>query len=127
LEPFPDEVARFIEANIDSVDQLAILRLLAEDPAGEWPIPALARAVQAPPQAVVAQAEALERRGLLSASRGPETCYRYGPHTPELQDGLKRLLRLYNERPVTMIRMVSARAQIALKDFADAFRLRKDG
>jgi hypothetical protein len=43
-----------------------------------------------------------------------------------LQELVDRLLQLYRERPVTMIKMVYERAKDPLRKFADAFRLRKE-
>ena len=50
---------------------------------------------------------------------------RHGP-VPALADLVVRLLQLYKERPVTLIKMVYARAKDPLRTFADAFRLRKE-
>jgi hypothetical protein len=36
------------------------------------------------------------------------------------------VLQLYRERPVSMIKLVYARARDPLRNFADAFRLRKE-
>jgi predicted ArsR family transcriptional regulator len=64
-ELFPDDVRRFIDRYVESIDQLEILRLLWENPAAEWTEAALAAEVQAPPQAVAAHLAALAARGLL--------------------------------------------------------------
>jgi hypothetical protein len=124
----PEEVNRFLEANIDSVEQLEILRVLGEDPAREWAAADLAQAVQAQPQTIGPHLIALQGRGLLAtATRGTDLFCRYGPATPELGDMVSRLLQAYRERPVTMINLVYARARDSLRSFADAFRLRKEG
>ncbi len=128
MEQFPDEITRFIEAHIESVDQLEILRILALDRDKEWSSTALAQEAQIQPAMIAVLLQALESRGLLTVVRGPSLFYRYGPHTPDLEEKMSCLLDLYNHRPVTMIRVVAARAkQSALKTFADAFRLRKEG
>jgi len=89
---------------------------------------ALAGEVQAPPEAVTRHLAALQARGLLAAeSREAGAEYRYGQNTPELAALVDRLLQLYRERPVTMIKLVYARAKDPLRTFADAFRLRKEG
>ena len=106
MEPFPENIARFIEANIDSVDQLEILRFLATDRAKEWTPAALARAMQTPPQTIAAHVDILERRGLLVTVRGPNLSCRYSARTPQLEGEVTDLLRHYNQRPVTMIRMI---------------------
>jgi DNA-binding MarR family transcriptional regulator len=128
LDPFPEEIKRFLDENIRSVEQLEMLRVLGEVPDYEWAAAELAGRLQVQPQAVAPHLAALDSRGLLvSAKRGADLFCRYGPRTPELEEKLGRLLQLYKERPVTMIRMVYARAKEALQTLADAFRLRKEG
>lgn len=127
MRPFPEEIIRFIEGNIDSVDQLEILRILAADREKKWNSATLAREVQALPQAIAAHLDTLERRGLVMVAReGPNLSGQYGPRTPELEAAMRRLLQLYNERPVTMIRILYARSTNALQSFADAFRIRRE-
>lgn len=127
VEPIPEEVKRFLEANIDSVDQLEILRVLGEDREREWAAADLARAVQTQPQAIGPHLAALKGRKLLTTqTRGTDLLCRYGPGTPELEALTDRLLQVYRERPVTMINIVYARAREVLKTFADAFRFKKE-
>lgn len=127
VNPFPDEVARFLDANVESVDQLEILRLLGEDAQKEWNATDLAREVQVTPQVLVKQLAALQGRGLLQTiTRGADVYCCLCPGTPELDQQLRLLLQIYRERPVTTINRVSSRARSALQSFADAFRIRKE-
>ncbi len=114
-----EEIARFIETNIESVDQLEILRLLVGDPEKEWNTEALACEAQIPPRTIRLHLDALERRGFLSVVRGPVLSSRYCPRTATLGDDVHKLLQLYNERPVTIIRLIYARAKRPLNIFAD--------
>lgn len=127
MEPLPDDIRRFLDWNIETIDQLEVLRVLGEKSDREWTAALLAAEVQADPQLVAAHAAALQGRGLLTAQqRGADLVIRYGARTPELQHLVDRLLQLYRERPVTMIKMVYERAKDPLRKFADAFRLRKE-
>lgn len=127
VDPLPEEVKRFLEANIDSVDQLEILRVLGEDRQKEWSATELARQVQTQPQAIGSHLTALHARELVVLTmRGTDLFCRYGPGTPELEDKVNQLLQVYHERPVTMIKLVYARAREVLKTFADAFRFKKE-
>lgn len=127
MEPFPEDVARFLYDNVESIDQLEILRVLGEDRDREWDAVALAAAVQSEPQAVRAHLAALHARGLLTTTtQGAGLSCRYGVRTPELEGMVGRLLQIYQERPVTMIKMVYERAKDPLRAFADAFRIRKE-
>lgn len=127
VELFPEDIKRFMDENIDTIEQLEILRLLGPRSTEEWSATTLSREVQIKPQAITAHLAALQARGLLvSIPRDQETLWKYSPRTPELEAGVRRLLQCYQERPVTMIRMVYARTDEVLKTFANAFRIRKE-
>lgn len=127
MDPLPEEVKHFLEANIDSVDQLEILRILGEDRQKEWSAAKMASEVQTQPQAIGSHLTALHARGLIVfETRDGDLFCRYGPATPELEDRVNQLLQVYRERPVTMIKLVYVRAREVLKTFADAFRLKKE-
>jgi DNA-binding MarR family transcriptional regulator len=123
---FPEKVLRFIETNVDSIEQLEILRLLGEQPERQWSAASMAAESQIVESAIAAQLAALENRGLLRTLtlEGNLHCV-YAPKTPEIEAPLKELLQLYKERPVTLIKIVYARTA-HLKAFADAFRVRKE-
>jgi DNA-binding MarR family transcriptional regulator len=125
----PADLLRFLESNIDSIEQLELLRLLGESPDREWVLPELAVRVQASPSLSAQHAATLERRGLIrSHTDGNGTRWKLGSLSAETETLVRRFLQLYNERPVTLIKLVYARAaQDPLKAFADAFRLRRDG
>lgn len=119
-ELFPENVRRFIDERVASIDQLEILRLLWENPAAVWTEAALAAELQIPPAEAAAQLAALQARGLLRAGAP----YQYGPRDPDLDGVLRLTLQHYRERPVSMIKLVAARAKDPLRSFADAFRVR---
>jgi hypothetical protein len=126
VDPFPEDVGQFLEGNIDCLEQLETLRILNSDPAREWTASEMAREAQTDPAAMAGHLSVLHARGLLRSEERSGTIYcRCGARTPELEQKLGRLLELYRQRPVTMIRMVYEKASQALRTFAEAFRLRK--
>lgn len=126
VEPIPEDVSRFMHDYVETIDQLEILRVLSEVPDREWDIASLAHEVQAEPQRIRAHLAAMAARGLLSMTvQGPNITCRHGAGTPDLEQMVSRLLQVYRERPVTMIKMVYERAKDPLRAFADAFRFRK--
>ena len=125
-ESIPDELLRFLDSNVESIEQLEILRLVGESPTKEWLDSDLAWASQIRSDAIASHLAVLEGRGLLKTSaRDGKTYCTYGPRTPELEATLAALLQFYRQRPATLIRIVYDRADARLKAFADAFRLRK--
>jgi hypothetical protein len=126
--PLPDDVRKFLDEHIDSLEQLEILRVLAEDPGREWSAAELAAAIQADAGAAAGHVGLLAGRGLLTpVPRGAETAARHGAKSPESAAQVFRLLDAYRQRPVTMIKLVYERANERLRAFSDAFRLRKEG
>lgn len=126
MDPIPEEVARFIDNNVESMEQLEILRVLGEGPR-TWSAQDLAREAQIEPSLLAGHVEALQNRGLLKCEpQGDETGYRCAPTTPELERQLSELLLFYKQRPVSLIKLVYMRANARLKAFADSFRLRKE-
>jgi hypothetical protein len=58
-------------------------------------------------------------------SEGETERYRYAPATPELRRSVDLLRVAYNERPVTLVRLVYQRPTVA-QSFADAFRIKRE-
>jgi len=127
-EPFPADVVSFLDSHVESIDQLEILRILGEAPSRAWPIASLATEVQTPARDLAGHLTALRERGLLNLEgAGADSVWRYAPATPELATILLRVLQIYRERPVSMIKLVYARADDPVRAFANAFRLRMGG
>ena len=125
MDPLPQELVNFCDANTLCVDQLEMLRVLKEQPDKVWDADELARAVQATPKVVASHIAAMHGRGLLTSMGEKSHACRFGP-APELEGIIERLLQLYQERPVSMLRLVYDRAAIRLRVFADAFRINED-
>ena len=52
--------------------------------------------------------------------------FRYDPQSAELGRAIGELAHAYNERPVTLIRVLYRVAESKIQSFADSFKLRKD-
>ena len=66
----------------------------------------------------------ISRRTGWSTARKADA-YRYSPATPALDAAVRALTKVYNERPVTLVRMIYAPKDEKIRSFADAFRLKK--
>ncbi len=125
MESFPEDVRQFLQHSIASVEHLEILRILGEDQTREWIDYEIGKQAQIAAETIRDHLQYLEQRGLLRC-RTNETgvVCQFGPHSTDLADKVTRLLELYRQRPVTMIRLVYERPSASLRDFADAFRIK---
>jgi DNA-binding MarR family transcriptional regulator len=122
-----NEIKQFLDANIKSIDQLEILRVLAESQGKGWNLADLSKELQSSPETISAHIAELSARGLLiTSSPGGDVISRFGAATPELESQVSSVLQLYQERPVTMIKLVYAQANQRLRTFSDAFKIRKE-
>ena len=123
---FPDALRAFIREHIADVDAAELLLQLAREPGREYDVRALLGALQ--PTAI---SEATARRHLgLFQERGlvdspQEARYRYSPASSDVDACVQALMRVYNARPVTMVRMIYALRDEKIRSFADAFMIKK--
>jgi hypothetical protein len=122
---FTDEFCDFLQRSVKTVDAAELLLLLYNQ-----------RDVALTPRELVAKLEpttsvsendaarelgGLERDGLVERTNDQRRRYRAA--SPELDGHVRKLARLYNERPVTLIRMIYTLRDSRIKTFADAFRI----
>ena len=122
---FPEHLLAFIREAIPNVDAAELLVLLARDPERRYSLPELIDTMH-PTQ--LSDAAARRYLGTFEARRLVDTGndgYRYNPDNPELDGLVRALTRVYNERPVTLVRMIYAPADEKIRSFADAFRIKK--
>lgn len=120
---FTDEFCRFLQETITAVDAAELLLWYRGHPGRAF---ALEETVaKLGPGISVDDAEKylkrFEARGLLAQLDGG---YRYRPES-ELAPQVEKLALAYNQRPVTLIRVIYAFRDSSIRSFADAFRLRK--
>jgi DNA-binding IclR family transcriptional regulator len=123
---FTGEFCRFIQSTIPNVEAAELLIALARRPEAELgPAAALRELSRGSPLSEAQAADLLETfqaRGLASRGAGG---FRYAPVTSELRAHAEMLAHAYNQRPVTLIRIIYALRDTRIQSFAEAFRLRK--
>lgn len=125
MEQIPEDIRRFLQTHIASVEQLEILRILGESPTREWTDDEIRRQAQVSAESIHSQLQVMNECGLLRCRTKDSTIFcAYGPHSTELEVNVRRLLDFYRQFPVSMIRLVYKRPTTSLSDFADAFRIR---
>jgi hypothetical protein len=118
----PDRVAQFIARHIDSVEQLEILLLLRGDPSREWTADELGATLRSVPDSVLGRLRDLHAHGLVE----PEgEAWRFSPGADDALVGAVE--DCWKARRVAVIALIFAEpGDDPARDFADAFRLRKD-
>ena len=123
---FSDEFCRFVQSAVPSVEVAEVLLYLFRQREGAW----LPRQVVEglPPGVRVSEADAAKHlQGLAAAGLAaaqPDGSYRYAP-PGALGACVETLALAYEERPVTLIRLIYALRDRKIRSFADAFKLRK--
>jgi predicted ArsR family transcriptional regulator len=123
----PEDVERFIQAYIDSVEQLDVLLHLEKNNSSKLTATAIASALYSNAQAIEMRLRKLTADGLVSVSEDAERAYRYRPDSPVKDAMVKQLSRIYQERPVAVITAILSRRASSAQAFSDAFLFGKRG
>jgi hypothetical protein len=121
-EAVPDDVRDFILRYVDSVAQLEALLLLRANPEKSWePASAASRLYIAEAEIGLVLAR-LHGDGLVSV--GNEG-YRYNPASAEQRELIDRLADAYVRHLIPVTNIIHAKPR-RIREFADAFKIRKD-
>jgi hypothetical protein len=123
---FPEALRSFIRDNIPDVDAAELLLLLARHSERRFDLYSLLAELTstAVTEPIARRHLALfQERGLVVSTQA--STFQYSPSTPQTDAAVRALMRVYNERPVTMVRMIYALRDEKIRSFADAFRIKK--
>jgi hypothetical protein len=120
-------VRKFVERELRGIEQLELLMLLHREPTRYFDSASAAQSLQLSARDVAGDLEALSRRGLLDVRIASVVLYRFSPATPALAEAVEQLVDAYRNRRGELIELLAAaRRRQTLKDFSNAFRLKKD-
>lgn len=124
---FSEDFCRFIQTAIPSVAVAELLLLIFRHPERWWALPELLselpRDVNLTEAGTVNHLDTLRSRGLVEFD--DQKRVRYRPASEEVDVRVRTLAQAYNERPVTLIRMIYALRDSNIQSFADAFKIRR--
>lgn len=118
----PRSVQNLIEQHFHSAPDVETVLLLWREQCG-WGAPAVARELRLDLDQTAAILARLHRRGLLQAEG---ESYRFHPRDPAEAEAVARLAELYPAYRVAIVSLIYARPTGPIKDFANAFRVRKE-
>lgn len=116
------QVDQFILDQIDSVPHLEALLLLWNSRPRQWPVEELARSLYIPSERTGSILADLEQRGLVAADSG--LCCWNALSTHALL--MEHIDRTYRRELVRISGMIHSKGSPAVRQFARAFRLKKD-
>lgn len=124
--PNSQQIERFIRDELDSVPQLEALLLFWRQNPREWTADEMARELYASSDVAHNVLSTLVHRGLL-AQRLPEPArYRLVLESEERRALLDGLHTMYRNELVRVSNLIHSNASPGLRDFARAFRFKKD-
>lgn len=126
-----EDVRALLYEHIESYEQLETLLLLRRERHEEWTAERLAARLHVGIELVERALADLRASGLVTATGAGSARFVYSPASSGLDTAAGRLDREYAERPLLVIRLMSANSlqrlrTAALHTFADAFVLKKD-
>lgn len=128
-----DDVRRFIQDNIHSVEQLEVLLLLRNEPQKDWSAVEVSQRLFTVPTSAATRLEDLRSLGLIALSGNAsqeagsgQPHYRYQSHSSQTEQVIMQLDNLYRERKDTIIQLIFSRPPDRLNTFSNAFRIRRD-
>ncbi len=122
------DVRRIATTHLASMDHMEVLVLLllfrsAPEALGK---PDILLRLRRPPELVDTALADLLEGGLLSTGEAPPAseAFNYERGSESLRDSAEELMKMHNERPVTLIRAIYDRPAQPVISFAEAFRVR---
>lgn len=120
------QVDRFILVQIDSVPQLEALLLLFNSRPKSWSVDEMAHALYVRKEVASRILDSLSRRELIAAvPRASETFF-YNSNDEERNSLLEDVDAIYRKEVVRISSIIHSKAPAGLRDFARAFRIKKD-
>jgi hypothetical protein len=123
----PPDAVRFIEERIDTVPHLEALLLLRESRSSRWTAQQTAARLYIPVAAAASILDDLVRRNFVqSEAEDGELYFRYDCPWDEQGEQLALVAAVYRQHTVRVASLIHSKASTAVRDFARAFRFKKD-
>ena len=122
-EDLPESVKRLIAESIDSIPELEAILLMREDRGHQWTAAEAGQRLYVSTTVAGHILRVLAGRGFLS--RKGEN-FRYEPASPELDGVVAALAACYSRALVDVTTLIHSKPSASVRQFADAFRLRRD-
>jgi hypothetical protein len=121
---FSEELARFVSAEVPSVEQLEMLLLLSGNPHRWWSASAVYEVIKSNPASVKERLQEFTDKQILK--KDESGCYQFSPENQAVWRLVSELREAYKQRPVKVVEAIYSRRTDTVREFAKAFRFKKD-
>jgi hypothetical protein len=122
----PPLVLTFLAEHVANLAQFQLLLRLIQGDDRWWDAASAAREVGIAPQEAQAALDHLAKHNLLDIRITGDVRYQFRPGTDGLREAARACVEEFRRRPVQILEAVSGMPRRSIKDFADAFRIRRD-
>ena len=126
MHDVPPLVLAFVADHLTSVDELQLLLTCMQSGDRWWDARSAARELGVSETAARRALDRLAAHNLFDLKVTGDVRYQVRPGTAELAAAAQALLEAYRRNPVGIINGLASSPRRRLRDFADAFRIRKD-
>lgn len=120
-DPIPEDVREYVLNHVDSIAQLEALLLLRAQPGEAWDLVKMARRLYISEPEVSEAVALLVNSGLVIVDQGH---FSYRP-APGIGDLIERVLATYRRHLIPVTNLIHSKPP-RIRQFADAFRFRRD-
>jgi hypothetical protein len=121
-----NDIKRFIDDNIHSVEQLEVLLLLAGSGKEEWDATSVSQKLYIQGASAATRLADLQARGLLTVrTEGALSRYCLASLSSEQEQTIRGLDAAYKMRKDSIINLIFSRPADNIRSFSDAFRIRR--
>lgn len=120
------QVDRFILEQIDSVPHLEALLLLFNSQPKLWSVQEMGASLYVRDDVAAKILESLQQRNLIAADPRKPNTYFYSAESQDRNRLLESVNEIYRREVVRISSMIHSKASAGVRDFARAFRIKKD-
>ena len=116
------DVRDFIHRYVDSIAQLEALLLLRREKEARWTNQSVGKRLYVSPEMASNLLDRLHSDGFLSNDNG---MFQYGCAEPDLENMVDKVAEIYARQLIPMTNLIHSKAS-RIREFADAFKVRRD-
>jgi DNA-binding MarR family transcriptional regulator len=120
-----DDIRRFLNTHITSVEQLEVLLLLYESPTQEWTAAQVYAKLLSNVGSIRNRLQNLCKQGFVTMRQAPEPLYQFQTKLNQGEKTIDKLANLYKDHRIQVIDAIFSKPT-GIQHFSDSFRIKKD-